>query len=290
MHHRTIGAMILALVAAKGISAEDSSATLSELVDAADRIAVGDVGTMRRVIEEQVVHTRDGEEITGKFIFTYVDVTPTEHIVGGQVSTVTVRLLGGLHPDGTKVTTYLQAPSLSSEEKVLLFLKQAPERGPNQEVVHSSADWCDEHESEYRNLDQRTLASGDVDGYEFIYVDAEGIRATFGNDSASKIVAADHSAETDLARTQATVFPNPFNPEVTLTFQLEHSATVSVHIYDEIGQLVRVLAQEAVRSPGQYQYVWDGLDDDGRSEASGVYLLVLSIDGVKESRKLTLLH
>ncbi|MCY3734995.1 MAG: hypothetical protein OXG13_01260 [Gemmatimonadaceae bacterium] len=139
MHHRTIGAMILALVAAKGISAEDSSATLSELVDGADRIAVGDVGTMRRVIEDQVVHTKDGEEITGKFIFTYVNVTPTEHIVGGQVSTVTVRLLGGLHPDGTKVTTYLQAPSLSSEEKVLLFLKEAPERGPNQEVVHQIA-------------------------------------------------------------------------------------------------------------------------------------------------------
>lgn len=131
--------MILALVGVKGISAEDSSATLSELVSGADRIAVGDVGTMRRVIEEQVVHTKDGEEITGKFIFTYVDVTPTEHIVGAQVSTVTVRLLGGLHPDGTKVTTYLQAPSLSSEEKVMLFLKQAPERGPNREIVHQIA-------------------------------------------------------------------------------------------------------------------------------------------------------
>ena len=156
-------------------------------------------------------------------------------------------------------------------------------------TMTSSADWCDHHASEYRNLEQRTLASGDVDGYEFIYVDGEGIRATFGNDSASKIVAAD-PAEIDLARAQATVFPNPFNPEVTLTFQLEHSATVSVHIYDELGQLVRVLARKAVRSPGQYQYVWDGLDDDGRSEASGVYFLVLSIDGVKESRKLTLLH
>ena len=157
-------------------------------------------------------------------------------------------------------------------------------------TMTSSADWCDQHETEYRNLEQRTLASGDVDGYEFIYVEAEGIRATFGNDSASKIVVADHPAETDLARAQTTVFPNPFNPEVTLTFQLEHSATVSVQIYEELGQLVRVLAQKAVRSPGQYQYVWDGRDDNGRSEASGVYLLVLSIDGVKESRKLTLLH
>ena len=127
MHHRIIGAMVLALVGTKEIGAEGISATLSELVDGADRITVGDVSAMRRVIENQVVHTRNGEEITGKFVFTYVDVTPTEHIVGGQMSTVTVRLLGGVHPDGTKVTTYLQAPSLSSEEKVLLFLKQAPE-------------------------------------------------------------------------------------------------------------------------------------------------------------------
>jgi len=82
---------------------------------------------MRRAIENHVVHTKDGQPIMGRFIFTYVDLTPSEHIVGNAVSTVTVRLLGGVHPDGTKLTTYAQAPSLSSAEQVLLFLEETPD-------------------------------------------------------------------------------------------------------------------------------------------------------------------
>ncbi len=86
------------------------------------------------------------------------------------------------------------------------------------------------------------------------------------------------------------LYPNPSNAGVTLTFHLERSANVSVHIFDEIGQRVRVLAAEAERLAGDYQYVWDGRDREGRRQASGTYFLVLSIDGVQDSRKLTLLH
>ncbi len=86
------------------------------------------------------------------------------------------------------------------------------------------------------------------------------------------------------------LYPNPSNAAVTLAFHLDQSANVSVHIYDELGQRVRVLAAEAERPAGDYQYVWDGRDQEGRFQASGTYFLVLSVDGVQESRKLTLLH
>ena len=163
MYYRMMGAVALLLIGAQGIRAQDESdslgglldgtgqgpvgevgvdsdsATLEALLESADRVTVGEVGAMQRVIEDQVVQTKDGEPITGKFIFTYVNLTPSEHIVGGEVSTLTVRLLGGVHPDGSKITTYAQAPSLSSEEQVLLFLKEAPERGPNEALVHQIA-------------------------------------------------------------------------------------------------------------------------------------------------------
>ena len=86
------------------------------------------------------------------------------------------------------------------------------------------------------------------------------------------------------------LYPNPSNAAVTLTFHLDQLANVSVRIYDELGQRVRVLAAEAERPAGDHQYVWDGRDQEGRRQASGTYLLVLSIDGGRESRKLTLLH
>ena len=86
------------------------------------------------------------------------------------------------------------------------------------------------------------------------------------------------------------LYPNPFNAAVTLTFDLEHSASVSVRIYNELGQQVRVLAAEGVRPAGSYQFVWDGRDQAGQFQASGTYLLVLAVDGASETHKLTLLH
>lgn len=155
-----------------------------------------------------------------------------------------------------------------------------------------SGDWCEDHKSAYEDsLGQRTVTTNDEDGYRYIYVDSLGVRATFGNDGAEKRVAARNEGDPEGTRsTRTTVFPNPFNPEVTLTFHLDQSANVSVHIYDALGQRVRVLAEEAVRPSGDYQYIWDGRDQAGRLQASGTYFLVLSLDGVQESRKLTLLH
>ena len=86
------------------------------------------------------------------------------------------------------------------------------------------------------------------------------------------------------------LYPNPFNAAVTVAFDLEHSASVSVRIYNELGQQVRVLAAEERRPAGSYQFVWDGRDETGQFQASGTYLLVLSVDGTIETHKLTLLH
>ena len=86
------------------------------------------------------------------------------------------------------------------------------------------------------------------------------------------------------------LWPNPSNAAVTVAFDLGYSASVSVRIYDELGQRVRVLAAEGERPAGSYQFVWDGLDQAGRSQASGTYFLVVSVDGTTESHKLTLLH
>ena len=86
------------------------------------------------------------------------------------------------------------------------------------------------------------------------------------------------------------LWPNPFNAAVTVAFELDHPASVSVRVYDELGQRVRVLAAEAERPVGSYQFVWDGLDQAGRLQASGTYFLVVSVDGTPESHKLTLLH
>ncbi len=105
--------------------------------------------------------------------------------------------------------------------------------------------------------------------------------------------AVEQQAAADLAEEAVSalrLYPNPFNAAVTLAFDLTHSASVGVRIYNELGQQVQVLAAEGMRPAGSYQFVWDGRDHTGQFQASGTYLLVLEVDGTVETHKLTLLH
>jgi hypothetical protein len=83
-------------------------------------------------------------------------------------------------------------------------------------------------------------------------------------------------------------YPNPFNPEVTLAFELDRARRVSVKVYDVAGRLVRTLV-DGHRSAGPHRVVWDGLDSSGRMGASGVYFVRVTSEGWSDSRKIVLL-
>lgn len=85
-------------------------------------------------------------------------------------------------------------------------------------------------------------------------------------------------------------YPNPFNSSTILPFHLPSSAsTVSLRIYDLLGQPVRTLLQGALR-PGYYEAVWDGRDQNGNSVASGAYFSRLETGETRLTRKLLLLR
>ena len=66
-------------------------------------------------------------------------------------------------------------------------------------------------------------------------------------------------------------YPNPFNPNTTLRYQLKDAGNVKIDIYNQRGQLVRSFAQSH-DAAGYYGILWDGRDSNGRALASGVYL------------------
>lgn len=84
--------------------------------------------------------------------------------------------------------------------------------------------------------------------------------------------------------------PNPFNPQTAVAVELDAPASVSLQIFNTAGQRVRTLTDGAVTPAGRQRLLWDGLDDQGRPVASGVYLVRLAADGQFISRKLTLLR
>ena len=65
-------------------------------------------------------------------------------------------------------------------------------------------------------------------------------------------------------------FPNPFNANTAIDFYTEEKGAVRLVLYNTMGQKVRVLVDE-MRLPGAHRVVWDGLDEEGRELASGMY-------------------
>ncbi len=85
-------------------------------------------------------------------------------------------------------------------------------------------------------------------------------------------------------------YPNPFNPQLTLSYFAGQPTTLAVEVYDARGRRVRTLRLATV-DPGIGTLVWDGSDSGGRPVVSGVYhLRFLAGDGTEERRSVTLLR
>ena len=72
-------------------------------------------------------------------------------------------------------------------------------------------------------------------------------------------------------------YPNPFNAEVALSFDLPKEASVELVLYDALGQPVRHFVDGSLAA-GRYRFVWDGRDQEGRAVASGIYFYRLVAD------------
>lgn len=83
-------------------------------------------------------------------------------------------------------------------------------------------------------------------------------------------------------------FPNPFNPETTIQYNLSESADVTLHIYNVVGQVVRTLVSER-QAAGRYRVQWSGMDDRSVPVSSGIYFYEIRAGKNKDVRKLMLL-
>ena len=85
-------------------------------------------------------------------------------------------------------------------------------------------------------------------------------------------------------------YPNPFNPETWIPYQLAKSADVTLTIYDSKGSVVRTLDVGHQRA-GLYQTrgraaYWDGRNAVGEKVASGVYFYTLTAGEFTATRKM----
>jgi len=84
-------------------------------------------------------------------------------------------------------------------------------------------------------------------------------------------------------------YPNPFNPETTISYDIKDAGKVRLDVYNLKGQLVRTLVDQAQAS-GRYRIVFDAHDNNGNPLSSGIYLYRLRAANHQSTRKMMLME
>ncbi|MDP8221510.1 MAG: T9SS type A sorting domain-containing protein, partial [Candidatus Stygibacter frigidus] len=121
-------------------------------------------------------------------------------------------------------------------------------------------------------------------------VSGEILRIPVENLEGQRIFTSANSVRGDLMITEPviasgirSVYPNPFNPETTIGYNMGSEGTVKIDIYNCKGQKVETLL-DARQDAGDHAVVWSAA-----KRASGIYFVRVNINGQTEQRKVLLI-
>ena len=165
---------------------------------------------------------------------------------------------------------------------------------PNELMVLSK---CDEErgylELDMANLSAQVIGSGDIFGHLIF----EPMRENYGGITAVYDIIDDQNSVSQ-GKTQIIAlpkefalhqnFPNPFNPNTSLRYELPTATNVVLVVYDILGREVIRLVDEH-KEAGYHQVIWQGQDRFGRDLASGVYIYRIVTPQYSRAKKMLLL-
>lgn len=111
--------------------------------------------------------------------------------------------------------------------------------------------------------------------------DTEGVQTQLANDK-TKVLDTGKNSELPQRTELVGNYPNPFNPETTIRFNLSEETHVELSVYDLLGNRITSLIDER-RSPGTYTAPFSG-----NNLSSGVYIYRLSAGGRTETKTMTM--
>ena len=83
-------------------------------------------------------------------------------------------------------------------------------------------------------------------------------------------------------------YPNPFNPETSISFALDTESKVIIEIYNLKGEKIRTLTGDTYPA-GNHNVIWNGRDDLDKQVQSGVYLYNMRTSSYTKTRKMLLM-
>ncbi|MCS7054098.1 MAG: T9SS type A sorting domain-containing protein, partial [Ignavibacterium sp.] len=83
-------------------------------------------------------------------------------------------------------------------------------------------------------------------------------------------------------------YPNPFNPSTVISVALPENSTMSLKIYNSLGQEIKTLVDGSFIA-GIHNFTWDGTDNSGKLVSAGVYFYRVEAGNNTAVRKMILM-
>jgi len=143
------------------------------------------------------------------------------------------------------------------------------------------------HQQVYLYTDKEIYQSGTY-YYWLETQDINGVSSFYGSLSINYNNGNNSTPEIPLVTGIRSIYPNPFNPSTTISYELSKTAEVKIEIYNIRGQLVRSYAL-GQKERGRYKLLWEGDDNNRNSCGTGMYFIRMQADKENSIRKVTLL-
>ena len=83
-------------------------------------------------------------------------------------------------------------------------------------------------------------------------------------------------------------YPNPFNPQTQIRFEMPYAENIDLSIYNLLGVKIRTL-YSGKKASGVFTFKWDGKNDKNQLVSGGVYIYKLQSQKAMQMRKMILL-
>ncbi len=85
-------------------------------------------------------------------------------------------------------------------------------------------------------------------------------------------------------------YPNPFNPQTRIVYNLAEETRVNLRIVDINGRTIKHIIRDNHQPAGQYNVYWNGKDDSGNPVPSAMYMIALHAGPIIKTQKVILVR
>ena len=141
----------------------------------------------------------------------------------------------------------------------------------------------------YNSFTDHTVENGIEYTYYLtaIYTNPDGISVP-SNEATVTLVSIIDEPAIPLVNALLGNYPNPFNPETIILFDIAVGSNLRIDIYNTKGQRVITLIDKFMET-GHHQAIWTGKDEHGKEQASGLYFYLMEIGETRFIKRMTLM-